>query len=187
VVGDRAEHRARDAADADGQAERHTRRRADPGGQVVLRERELQREREVQPGRAQRDEHVEPRPRHEHDARHGACREQVGPSHDRDAVPPVGEPAADDRARRAAEVEQEERHRARRLAAEPLLGVQRDERAQPDEHDRPAPDDHGQPAERRPVVGAAARSATRCGWSSTSAFIDVFRRAFGHTPDTHHG
>ncbi|MEU5432633.1 helix-turn-helix transcriptional regulator [Streptomyces sp. NPDC020719] len=24
--------------------------------------------------------------------------------------------------------------------------------------------------------------AQRCGWSSTSAFIDVFRRAFGHTP-----
>ena len=24
--------------------------------------------------------------------------------------------------------------------------------------------------------------ARRCGWSSTSAFIDVFRRAFGHTP-----
>ncbi|WP_049575755.1 AraC family transcriptional regulator [Streptomyces sp. SBT349] len=28
--------------------------------------------------------------------------------------------------------------------------------------------------------------AHRCGWSSTSAFIDVFRRAFGHTPGTHH-
>jgi AraC-like DNA-binding protein/quercetin dioxygenase-like cupin family protein len=27
--------------------------------------------------------------------------------------------------------------------------------------------------------------ARRCGWSSTSAFIDVFRRAFGHTPGTH--
>ncbi|MFF0447432.1 AraC family transcriptional regulator [Streptomyces sp. NPDC004609] len=25
-----------------------------------------------------------------------------------------------------------------------------------------------------------------CGWSSTSAFIDVFRRAFGYTPGTHH-
>ncbi|MGX1508642.1 UNVERIFIED_CONTAM: AraC-like DNA-binding protein/quercetin dioxygenase-like cupin family protein [Streptomyces graminofaciens] len=25
-----------------------------------------------------------------------------------------------------------------------------------------------------------------CGWSSASAFIDVFRRAFGHTPGTHH-
>jgi len=24
-----------------------------------------------------------------------------------------------------------------------------------------------------------------CGWSSTSAFIDVFRRAFGYTPGTH--
>ncbi|RII11713.1 HTH-type transcriptional repressor of iron proteins A [Streptomyces sp. YIM 130001] len=24
-----------------------------------------------------------------------------------------------------------------------------------------------------------------CGWSSASAFIDVFRRAFGHTPGTH--
>ncbi|WP_406193448.1 helix-turn-helix transcriptional regulator [Kitasatospora sp. NBC_01560] len=28
--------------------------------------------------------------------------------------------------------------------------------------------------------------AHRCGWSSASAFIDVFRRAFGHTPGTHH-
>ncbi|GAA2440122.1 helix-turn-helix transcriptional regulator [Actinomadura vinacea] len=28
--------------------------------------------------------------------------------------------------------------------------------------------------------------AHACGWSSTSAFIDVFRRAFGHTPGTHH-
>jgi AraC-like DNA-binding protein len=27
--------------------------------------------------------------------------------------------------------------------------------------------------------------ARRCGWSSPSAFIDVFRRAFGHTPGTH--
>ncbi|GHH72826.1 AraC family transcriptional regulator [Streptomyces sulfonofaciens] len=27
--------------------------------------------------------------------------------------------------------------------------------------------------------------AHRCGYSSTSAFIDVFRRAFGHTPGTH--
>ncbi|MFC4564929.1 AraC family transcriptional regulator [Nocardiopsis mangrovi] len=27
--------------------------------------------------------------------------------------------------------------------------------------------------------------AHRCGWSSTSAFIDVFRRAFGHTPGAH--
>ncbi|WP_274910720.1 AraC family transcriptional regulator [Streptomyces sp. WZ-12] len=27
--------------------------------------------------------------------------------------------------------------------------------------------------------------ACRCGWSSTSAFIDVFRRAFGHTPGAH--
>jgi AraC-like DNA-binding protein len=26
-----------------------------------------------------------------------------------------------------------------------------------------------------------------CGWSSTSAFIDVFRRAFGHAPGTHYG
>lgn len=25
----------------------------------------------------------------------------------------------------------------------------------------------------------------RCGWSSTSAFIDAFRRAFGHTPGVH--
>jgi AraC-like DNA-binding protein len=25
-----------------------------------------------------------------------------------------------------------------------------------------------------------------CGWSSASAFIDVFRRAFGHTPGAHH-
>jgi AraC-like DNA-binding protein len=28
--------------------------------------------------------------------------------------------------------------------------------------------------------------AHRCGWSSASAFIDVFRRAFGHTPGTFH-
>jgi AraC-like DNA-binding protein len=27
--------------------------------------------------------------------------------------------------------------------------------------------------------------AHRCGWSSASAFIDVFRRAFGHTPGTY--
>ncbi|WP_405686378.1 helix-turn-helix transcriptional regulator [Streptomyces sp. NBC_01387] len=27
--------------------------------------------------------------------------------------------------------------------------------------------------------------ARHCGWSSTSAFIDVFRRAFGYTPGTH--
>ncbi|TGB14721.1 helix-turn-helix transcriptional regulator [Streptomyces sp. MZ04] len=27
--------------------------------------------------------------------------------------------------------------------------------------------------------------AQRCGWASSSAFIDVFRRAFGHTPGTH--
>ncbi|GGP62189.1 helix-turn-helix transcriptional regulator [Saccharothrix coeruleofusca] len=27
--------------------------------------------------------------------------------------------------------------------------------------------------------------AHACGWSSTSAFIDVFRRAFGHTPGAH--
>jgi AraC-like DNA-binding protein/quercetin dioxygenase-like cupin family protein len=27
--------------------------------------------------------------------------------------------------------------------------------------------------------------AHRCGWSSASAFIDVFRRAFGHTPGRH--
>ncbi|NUS14853.1 MAG: helix-turn-helix transcriptional regulator [Streptomyces sp.] len=27
--------------------------------------------------------------------------------------------------------------------------------------------------------------ALRCGWSSPSAFIDVFRRAFGHTPGVH--
>jgi AraC-like DNA-binding protein len=29
--------------------------------------------------------------------------------------------------------------------------------------------------------------AHRCGWSSASAFIDVFRRAFGHTPGAHRG
>lgn len=28
-------------------------------------------------------------------------------------------------------------------------------------------------------------TARECGWSSTSAFIDVFHRAFGHTPGTH--
>jgi AraC-like DNA-binding protein len=27
--------------------------------------------------------------------------------------------------------------------------------------------------------------AHRCGWSSTSAFIEVFRRSFGHTPGIH--
>lgn len=27
----------------------------------------------------------------------------------------------------------------------------------------------------------------RCGWSSASAFIDVFRRSFGCTPGRHHG
>ncbi|MFB9905599.1 AraC family transcriptional regulator [Allokutzneria oryzae] len=33
---------------------------------------------------------------------------------------------------------------------------------------------------------AVTAVAHACGWSSTSAFIDVFRRAFGHTPGTHH-
>lgn len=28
--------------------------------------------------------------------------------------------------------------------------------------------------------------AHRCGWASPSAFIDAFRRTFGHTPGTHH-
>jgi AraC-like DNA-binding protein/quercetin dioxygenase-like cupin family protein len=37
-------------------------------------------------------------------------------------------------------------------------------------------------ADRTPVTTVAHA----CGWSSTSAFIDVFRRAFGHTPGTHH-
>ncbi|MFI9343924.1 AraC family transcriptional regulator [Streptomyces sp. NPDC052773] len=36
-------------------------------------------------------------------------------------------------------------------------------------------------AEKVPVT----KVANQCGWSSTSAFIDVFRRAFGHTPGTH--
>ncbi|GGV56020.1 AraC family transcriptional regulator [Streptomyces griseoloalbus] len=36
-------------------------------------------------------------------------------------------------------------------------------------------------AEQAPVTAVA----NQCGWSSTSAFIDVFRRAFGHTPGTH--
>jgi AraC-like DNA-binding protein len=36
-------------------------------------------------------------------------------------------------------------------------------------------------AEKTPVTTVAHR----CGWSSTSAFIDVFRRAFGHTPGSH--
>lgn len=36
-------------------------------------------------------------------------------------------------------------------------------------------------AEKMPVT----KVAHQCGWSSTSAFIDVFRRAFGHTPGTH--
>ena len=37
-------------------------------------------------------------------------------------------------------------------------------------------------AENTPVTTVART----CGWSSTSAFIDVFRRAFGHTPGVHH-
>ncbi|GAA3186105.1 AraC family transcriptional regulator [Nonomuraea roseoviolacea] len=36
-------------------------------------------------------------------------------------------------------------------------------------------------AENTPVTTVAHR----CGWSSASAFIDVFRRAFGHTPGAH--
>ena len=36
-------------------------------------------------------------------------------------------------------------------------------------------------AERTPVTAVAHQ----CGWSSTSAFIDVFRRTFGHTPGAH--
>ncbi|MFC8078167.1 AraC family transcriptional regulator [Streptomyces sp. NPDC057307] len=36
-------------------------------------------------------------------------------------------------------------------------------------------------AEHTPVTTVAHR----CGWSSASAFIDVFRRAFGHTPGTY--
>ncbi|MEU9116819.1 helix-turn-helix transcriptional regulator [Streptomyces sp. NPDC048483] len=36
-------------------------------------------------------------------------------------------------------------------------------------------------ADEMPVTSVAHR----CGWSSTSAFIDVFRRAFGYTPGTH--
>ncbi|WP_433464605.1 AraC family transcriptional regulator [Spirillospora sp. CA-128828] len=37
-------------------------------------------------------------------------------------------------------------------------------------------------AENTPVTAVAHQ----CGWSSASAFIDVFHRAFGHTPGTHH-
>lgn len=33
---------------------------------------------------------------------------------------------------------------------------------------------------------AVTTVAHACGWSSTSAFIDVFRRAYGHTPGAHH-
>ncbi|WP_369256074.1 helix-turn-helix transcriptional regulator [Streptomyces sp. R35] len=36
-------------------------------------------------------------------------------------------------------------------------------------------------AENTPVTAVAHL----CGWSSASAFIDVFRRTFGHTPGTH--
>ncbi|MFE7710485.1 AraC family transcriptional regulator [Streptomyces sp. NPDC057486] len=36
-------------------------------------------------------------------------------------------------------------------------------------------------ADRMPVTAVAHR----CGWSSASAFIDNFRRAFGHTPGSH--
>jgi AraC-like DNA-binding protein len=32
---------------------------------------------------------------------------------------------------------------------------------------------------------AVTTVAHHCGWASTSAFIDVFRRAFGHTPGSH--
>lgn len=28
--------------------------------------------------------------------------------------------------------------------------------------------------------------AHRCGWASASAFIDVYRRALGHTPGAYH-
>ncbi|BFO18447.1 hypothetical protein SHKM778_48350 [Streptomyces sp. KM77-8] len=35
--------------------------------------------------------------------------------------------------------------------------------------------------ERTPVTTVAHQ----CGWSSASAFIDVFRRTFGHTPGSH--
>ncbi|HZX05190.1 helix-turn-helix domain-containing protein [Kribbella sp.] len=35
----------------------------------------------------------------------------------------------------------------------------------------------------RLAVGeSVTRVAHACGWASTSAFIDTFRRAFGHTP-----
>jgi AraC-like DNA-binding protein len=37
-------------------------------------------------------------------------------------------------------------------------------------------------AERTPVTTVAHQ----CGWSSASAFIEVFRRSFGHTPGTSH-
>lgn len=37
-------------------------------------------------------------------------------------------------------------------------------------------------AENTPVTTVA----NDCGWSSASAFIEVFRRTFGHTPGTHH-
>lgn len=36
-------------------------------------------------------------------------------------------------------------------------------------------------AEDTPVTAVAHR----CGWASASAFIDVFRRAYGHTPGRH--
>lgn len=38
-------------------------------------------------------------------------------------------------------------------------------------------------AEGAPVTA----TAHACGWSSASAFIDVFRKVFGHTPGAHHG
>ncbi|GHH44247.1 AraC-like DNA-binding protein [Streptomyces candidus] len=38
------------------------------------------------------------------------------------------------------------------------------------------------PAEGVPVTAVAHR----CGWASASAFIDVFRRAYGYTPGVHH-
>ncbi|WSV87552.1 helix-turn-helix domain-containing protein [Nocardia sp. NBC_01009] len=33
---------------------------------------------------------------------------------------------------------------------------------------------------------AVTAVAHHCGWASTSAFIDVYRRMLGHTPGTYH-
>ena len=111
----------------------------------------MQGEGHVQAGRGQGDEHVAAagrgrRPRRRRRGRSGrttSARPRSGPSGWR-AVPRHG-------AHRAAEVEHEQRRRARDVAAAGALArVQRDERAQADEDDRPAHDGPRQLARRTP-------------------------------------